>query len=130
MAAETSMGSDDFNTVSQELASVHRAATVLNARRESRRACSAIGKVLPMNNFCKELYLSISSSAVTADFVCHQATQTREISDSVSHLLRSVVPVARQFKRNMKRKRPAECLDYRFHGVCRGIWLRGSGIFC
>jgi hypothetical protein len=68
--------SDDLNTDSQALASIHRATTVLSARRESQRACSASRKVLPLNNFCKELYLSFSSSAVAADFDCHQATHT------------------------------------------------------
>jgi hypothetical protein len=104
--------SDDLNTVSQALASIHRATTVLSARHESRCACNASRKVLPLNNFCKELYLSFSSSAVAEDFDCHHETQTRDISDSVSHLLRSVVSVALRFKRIMTRKRPAECLDY------------------
>jgi hypothetical protein len=73
---------------------------------------SASRKVLPLNNFCNKLYLSFSSSAVAADFDCHQETLTRDISDSVSHLLCSVACIARRFKSTTKRKRPAECLDY------------------
>jgi hypothetical protein len=57
-----------------------------------------------------------SSSAIFANFDCLQETQAREIPDSVSHLLRSFVPVARLYKRNMRTKQRAECLHYESTG--------------